>query len=548
MKDIKSITFILILLIQVALIPEAYSTKIYSKSHIDSLRSEIYNNLYKSPEKILKICDHILSDKSISELTQAEFLVAQAQAYNLKAFYSRSIITVAEAEQIYRRHNINDYLTYAEIYSIYSACYRSLECTQEALKYNTKAMTIYSELSDTINIAKAYNDRGLVFFSDNKFNEADLCFQKALEINRRKHFLQGIAVNLNNLCLHKNDLPKQLKYIDEAIIINKYLKKYWSLGENYNNLGRLYIYAGRYQEALEALSSARTYIEKSNAGELLMDNYEYMSDLLFDKKKYEEAYKYLKMLFNLKVNHENKNRIYIARKEIASKKIAQLEKEKMEQDKKYKEQLVSTALLTIFIIMCLLLMILLYTHNQYKRKKEIELAQKEKEEIKAEKETAKLKFEKQQEEIINIKQDIQKSYCEITDMAIFMNNRKSILEKILNEVVTARKMKDEKQKELLKDTAIFIRNCIISDENNSIVQHSISEYSQDYINRLKDRHPDITDGECNLAVMLRANISTKDISMLTGTAARSVNTNRYRLRKRLGLESNDNLTDYLQKI
>ena len=47
--------------------------------------------------------------------------------------------------------------------------------------------------------------------------------------------------------------------------------------------------------------------------------------------------------------------------------------------------------------------------------------------------------------------------------------------------------------------------------------------------RLVAIHPKLTQGEKYLATLLRVNLSTKEISMLTGTTPKTINMNRYRL-------------------
>ena len=92
------------------------------------------------------------------------------------------------------------------------------------------------------------------------------------------------------------------------------------------------------------------------------------------------------------------------------------------------------------------------------------------------------------------------------------------------------------------------RHCQTSDNNNEILLRAIDEHSREFTNRLLSAHPSLTQGEQHLAILLRADITTKDIAMLTGTTAKSVTMNRYRLRKALNLETDDNLVKYLQKI
>jgi DNA-binding CsgD family transcriptional regulator len=71
------------------------------------------------------------------------------------------------------------------------------------------------------------------------------------------------------------------------------------------------------------------------------------------------------------------------------------------------------------------------------------------------------------------------------------------------------------------------------------------EVHQDFIGRLKDRYPDLTPKELRLCAYLKMNISTKEIAPLMNISVRGVEISRYRLRKKLQLDHNANLTEFL---
>ena len=54
--------------------------------------------------------------------------------------------------------------------------------------------------------------------------------------------------------------------------------------------------------------------------------------------------------------------------------------------------------------------------------------------------------------------------------------------------------------------------------------------------------------EKQLATLLRLNLSSKQIAIILGISSDSVDMNRYRLRKKIGLNSGDNLLEYFSKI
>jgi PAS domain S-box-containing protein len=71
---------------------------------------------------------------------------------------------------------------------------------------------------------------------------------------------------------------------------------------------------------------------------------------------------------------------------------------------------------------------------------------------------------------------------------------------------------------------------------------------EDFYNRLKEMHPTITPTEKKLCAFLRLNLSSKDIAALTFQDAKSVDMARYRLRKKLNLQQEDSLVEYLMAI
>ena len=71
---------------------------------------------------------------------------------------------------------------------------------------------------------------------------------------------------------------------------------------------------------------------------------------------------------------------------------------------------------------------------------------------------------------------------------------------------------------------------------------------QHFLERLNQKYPDLTPGDLRICCLLRMNLSTKEIASLLNIGVRSVELRRYRLRKRLGLEGETNLVEFLLKL
>jgi len=68
---------------------------------------------------------------------------------------------------------------------------------------------------------------------------------------------------------------------------------------------------------------------------------------------------------------------------------------------------------------------------------------------------------------------------------------------------------------------------------------------EEFLKRLKENYPDLSPRELKLCAYLRLNISSKEIANLMDISVRGVEISRYRLRKKLQLEHDRNLTEFI---
>lgn len=69
-----------------------------------------------------------------------------------------------------------------------------------------------------------------------------------------------------------------------------------------------------------------------------------------------------------------------------------------------------------------------------------------------------------------------------------------------------------------------------------------------FYQELHERFPDLTAGEQKLCALIKLNFSSKDIARLMGISVGSAHTTRYRLRKKLGLARDENLTEFISSL
>ena len=76
----------------------------------------------------------------------------------------------------------------------------------------------------------------------------------------------------------------------------------------------------------------------------------------------------------------------------------------------------------------------------------------------------------------------------------------------------------------------------------------IEDVHKDFNMKLKTSFPNLTDLEKRLAVLIRLNLSNKEIASLLNISAKSVEIARYRLKKKLMLDKNSNLKNFINNI
>lgn len=79
-------------------------------------------------------------------------------------------------------------------------------------------------------------------------------------------------------------------------------------------------------------------------------------------------------------------------------------------------------------------------------------------------------------------------------------------------------------------------------------QEAFNSTDRDFLRKLKELHPSLTPNDLKLCVYLRLNLSSKEIAPMLNISPQSVEIKRFRLRKKMELNHQDNLTDYILGI
>ena len=160
----------------------------------------------------------------------------------------------------------------------------------------------------------------------------------------------------------------------------------------------------------------------------------------------------------------------------------------------------------------------------------------------SEKKIIKLKNEKLKNEMIHRDKELANQTMDLIRKNKFLSKIKEELEKI----------KSMSGDESLRGKITLLIGKIDKDVDHNkqweVFETAFDEVHEDFLNRLKSRFPTLTPKELRLCAYLRLNISTKEIAPLMNISIRGVEICRYRVRKKLNIEHDMNLTSLIIDI
>lgn len=91
----------------------------------------------------------------------------------------------------------------------------------------------------------------------------------------------------------------------------------------------------------------------------------------------------------------------------------------------------------------------------------------------------------------------------------------------------------------------LIDDNISSEQDWKLFETNFNQVHEAFFNRLKAQFPDLTPGDLKLAAYLKMNLSSKEIAPLLNISVRGVENKRYRLRQKVHLDNDANLTEFM---
>ncbi|MBN1182813.1 MAG: tetratricopeptide repeat protein [Bacteroidales bacterium] len=459
-----------------------------------------------------------------------------------------------------------------------------------ALDHFNQALAVFTDSEETkLNnaqleaIAGTYSNIAWVFSNNNELDTAKYLLNKALDIRKSIGDVDKIGysfMELGHIEMSQNK-DEAITLLEQAIslfeIVNdnynigkchKFIGDVWYFKENYENaldnyqraleiflnegnrfevvnlltlISRLYLGQGRLDEAKSMANRVLELSIKSNFLIQQRDNYKLLSEIYTQKKDYKTALDnfknyaslldsiYSKQVIQTLTRIEVLNETEIREREIAIQKLLLSRKNFM-----------LITLISIVFLMGMFVYFLVRRHELIKKTSKV--IQEQQHKIYAQQ---KLIMEQNEE---NLKKELAFKNQEVTykTMNLLQSN-----EYYLKLVETLKVANKENNNPDIEDIIRSLNAKIKTESSEKTWQEFeilFMQLHQDFFARLNKEYPDLTTNEKRLCSFLRLNMTTKDISTITGQTIRSIEIARTRLRKKLNLKQEENLVSFILSL
>ena len=410
----------------------------------------------------------------------------------------------------------------------------------KARDYYLKAESYMEKIEDqdlkNTRLSKLYSNIGNTYESEGQANMALEYFAKSQSLARETNDLQQQAIvysNIGSLYLHESNFSLSESNYLEALSLYEKIGNKQGIARMKMHLGDLYLYSDQTEKAIEVFRESIALGEEIKNPTTVYYSSDGLHRMLAKTEQYEEAYQ--ELLRNKSLNDS----LFNVEKAAALERLEiehdyEEEKIKLEQEKKSRTIWIYS--LSIGIGLLIIIFVLLY-RNQLGKTKLSALAH----------DNLELKNKHLSLEKKSLEEKLEFKNKELTTNVMYLMKKTELINVVSDKLLAMRKQFKVENQKAINKIIIDLQKAAEDDVWVEFETHFNQVYS-DFYNNLLEACPNLTLNERKLCAFIRLNLTTKEICAITHQSPNTLQVSRTRLRKKLGLESNDQLFNYLQNF
>ncbi|GAA0712230.1 hypothetical protein GCM10009430_02430 [Aquimarina litoralis] len=515
----------------------SWSQQLYkTNQYLEKARENKFVNFEKAIHNYEKSIEFFTFKKDTFNLINSINELSELYGHNLnygKAYdgYWKALFLAEKSDDSFSKSRV--YQSLGWLYSFYNRNTKALENFGNALTISKdlsskNGFSIDYTISDYFSIANFYRYNKDYETARTYLDSCYLYFRSKNE-GVRNYFLESergfLLANEGKFEKAEEILLKSEEYFKEnnesyLVIIHYFLARLYQLKKDYKQS------KFHYNKSLEV-----SYVHNSHMNYQII-NHKEVSQLYYDSKDYQRAFSHIKEAIDLEnkifgINSKNNEYLFEIKDQY------RLQKEKQEKllkeqrlselESKQKISLLSATLLFVTLFFLIIVGIMTFKNLKRKHKREQRLLK--------QKQRLKLNESKKAIELKN--KELAKSALQLIEKDEFIVGLKNSLAE----------NKDNLNLNSVNKIIKSIQSGMGS--NWKEFEARFININQGFYKNLKSNFPTLTQTDLKICALIKLNFSSKDMASLLGISVESVHTSRYRLRKKLQLERNDNLVEFI---
>lgn len=425
------------------------------------------------------------------------------------------------------------------------------------------------------------NEIGRIYLSLKNLDKAQEYFNESVRLSAESKYQKGEALSkgLLGACYEKKGkYLEALKYQKESLEIFKKIKDHKGIAIVNENIGSIYEDLGQYELALEYFDKADAYFDTTNTigrisvlnnlGDIHRKTGNYEDALFYTNQAFTLASRF-KDMYQIKSAHKDLSKTYNLLKDYKNAFDHLLESERINDElsthqnanqlhtlqivyeTKQKEAQIQSLLqqkeiskanqdlLLVSLIATVIITIILFLYFKRKRKENLKIQEYKQRTLKAE-------LDKKAIEEKNLQHAVHVKTAALSRYSLHLAQKNKMLSDLsatLSNIANRKNIDTSATiKKLVKEITFNLKQESEWSEFNTIFE----EIHPDFLKKLSALSPtNLSPAELRLGMLLRLNLSSKEIASILRVTPDSVRVARYRLRKKLPIDQKEELVNFM---
>ncbi|SEL17010.1 Tetratricopeptide repeat-containing protein [Aquimarina amphilecti] len=416
------------------------------------------------------------------------------------------------------------------ISSMGAVYHRQNELEKAKLHYK-RALVIQEKDTTTKGQVISLSRLGAVYAKEEKYDSARYYFKKCAVLDTIKTNVIRMKANIGNTYANEKRNDIAVKIFEENLKILKNTDEYPHIANNHLSMATSYHELEEYYKATVHIDNAIFYAKKVNDHLLLKYSYEEKAEIDFKAERYKDSREAYLTYSKYKDSLVDENRarrfseLEYAYQFKNEKKLAAIELA----NAKTKKQLY----FILFFVVLLLALASIYFIIRRNQQKIV---------------LAKNKLELKEMEKLKADLALSNRENELKKVVIENSITEEVLNKTLGDIKEIITFQNETERQVaLRSLSADLLSEKSSQKSTSNIKTYVDKVHMDFKIYLDANYPKLTPKDKELIYLMKAGLSSSQISKVLSTTLPAIRSNRYRLRKKLNLASNEDIIVFLDQ-